>query len=428
MNDHRSTRGLTRWLLAVAFASIGVGCGNTQQPPAVGAEPPKDVSAPPVESPTALPPVSTPAAPIEALPPPPPVSAPPANAAPPDAPRPGQKARPPAAPATNTTTVTVFFGTDRRPITLSEASFANEPTADAGRLSLGWCDVSIPRLVHIVGKIERPTYWTLNTTDWFENPDRHFVITVRKLATQDEFRSSLRNAVDLGPGKQILLFIHGYNTSFDDAVYRSAQLSFDLQFMGATVLYSWPSNATMLRYDADRDRSLSTLPAFKRFVRDLAQTSGAKTIHVIAHSMGNNALVHGLAELAREEQNAPHFRQIIMAAPDVDRGEFARLADAFSRSADHVTLYAADNDRALGAAEALSGEPRIGDAKPMFLQRGMDSIDASSIIKGFLKHSYFADPRILGDIEKLLADYRPPPRFGLVGIPNDQNAVYWTFR
>jgi len=338
------------------------------------------------------------------------------------------KARPPAPVDANTTTVRVFFGTDRRPITLSEASFANEPAADAGRLSLGWCEVSIPRLVHRTGAIERPTYWTLNTTDWFENPDRHFVIQVRKLASEDEFRTSLRHAVDLGSEKQILLFIHGYNTSFDDAVYRSAQLAVDLKFLGATVLYSWPSNAAMLRYAADRDHSLSTLPAFKRFVRDLSQNSGARTIHVIAHSMGNNALVHGLAELAREETNPPHFRQIIMAAPDVDRREFEQLADAFGRSADHFTLYAADNDRALGAAEALLGNPRIGDSRPMFLRSGLDSIDASSIIKGFLKHSYFADPRILADIEKLIAGYQPPPRFGLVGIPNDQRADYWTFR
>jgi esterase/lipase superfamily enzyme len=340
---------------------------------------------------------------------------------------PGQKALPPPPNDTNTTTVRVFFGTDRRPVTLSEAIFANEPSTDAGRLSLGWCEVSIPRLVHRIGDIERPTFWTLNTTDWFENPDRHFMIQVRKIATESEFRSSLRQAVEQG-NKQILLFIHGYNTSFDDAMYRSAQLAVDLKFRGATALYSWPSNASVLRYAADRDQSLLTLPSFKRFIRELSQNSGATTIHVIAHSMGNNALVHGLSELAREETSPPHFRQIIMAAPDVDRREFERLADAFSRSADHFTLYAADNDRALGTAEALLGDPRIGDSRPMFLRRGLDSIDASSIIKGFLKHSYFADPRILADIEKLIAGYQPPPRFGLIGMPSDQRADYWTFR
>ncbi len=52
---------------------------------------------------------------------------------------------------------------------------------------------------------------------------------------------------------------------------------------------------SLLNYGADRDRSISTLPAFKRFVRDLSQSSGARTIHIIAHSMGNNALVHGLS-------------------------------------------------------------------------------------------------------------------------------------
>ena len=412
------------------------GCGLPQSPPpATSAEspPPPTAGAEPPDTAPVTPPV------IEVTPPPPP---------PPPKTSPGQKAKPPSQPVTsggagapyppttvakspdpttNTTTVRVFFGTDRRPITVTEAAFANEPTADAGRLSLGWCEVSIPRLVHRTGQIERPTYWTLNTTDWFENPDRHFVIQVRKLASEDEFRASLRRAVDLGPEKQILLFIHGYNTSFDDAVYRSAQLAVDLKFQGATALYSWPSNARLLRYTADRDYSLSTLPSFKSFVRELALNSGAKTIHVIAHSMGNNALVHGLAEMARE-QSPPHFRQIIMAAPDVDRSEFERLAAAFSSVADHFTLYAADNDRALGAAETLGGDPRVGDSRPMYLRRGLDSIDASSIIKGFLKHSYFADPRILADIEKLIAGYQPPPRFGLIGMPNDQRPAYWTFR
>ncbi len=35
--------------------------------------------------------------------------------------------------------------------------------------------------------------------------------------------------------------MHGYNTSFDNALYRTAQIAYDLDFDGATFLYSWPS-------------------------------------------------------------------------------------------------------------------------------------------------------------------------------------------
>ena len=346
---------------------------------------------------------------------------------------PGSEALPKALPSTappNTATVRVFFGTDRKPLTFGQAIFSDEPPEGVSDLVLGWCTVSVPRTEHHrIGRVDRPTFWTVNFYNWFENPDRHFIITRRDIANEEGFWSSVQSVVAKGDDKQILLFVHGYNVSFDDAVYRTAQLALDLRFQGASILYSWPSNGRTLRYVADKDRSLATLGSFKTFLRQLSQQSGARTVHVIAHSMGNNSLVHALAELEREEKgNAPHFRQIIMAAPDVDRREYARLADAFQSSADHITLYAADNDRALIASETLHGAPRIGDAKPMFERKGIDSIDASMVIKGFLKHSYFADVRVLDDIERLLSGQTKVPRFGLIGVPDNERARHWRFQ
>lgn len=330
----------------------------------------------------------------------------------------------------NTATMNVFFGTDRQPLESTRAIFANAPTDGPGELTLGRCVVNIPIQAHRIGRIERPTFYTLHVSDWFEDPKRHFVILERPVMRPDEFWNALADEVVDRGERQVLLFIHGYNVSFDDAIYRTAQVAFDLQFGGVPVLYSWPSNAETLRYVADRDHSLSTLQAFERFLVDLAHRSGARTIQVIAHSMGNNTLVHALSELARDRAIAtpPRFREIIMAAPDVDRREFLRLSDAFQSSADHITLYAADNDRAIGASDRLSGAPRVGDANPMFLQHGIDSIDASSVIKGFLKHSYFAESRILlDDMQRILQSHASPPRFGLAGMPRNDKAEYWRF-
>jgi len=322
----------------------------------------------------------------------------------------------------------VFFGTDRQEAQPQTARFTDLAPETANDLKVGWCQVSVPLPEHHrIGAIERPTFWSINYADWFENPDRHFLIVDRAVLDDEAFWRQFKASVDQSEGKQALLFIHGYNVAFDDAVYRAAQPSLDLKFQGATALYSWPSNGRLLDYVADQQRSLDTVGSFKKFLSELATSSGAQTIHVIAHSMGNNALLHALAELAREQpQYGPHFRQIIMAAPDVDRREFMRLADQFKTAGDHITIYAAQNDKAIEASDRVNGALRVGDATSIVTFNGIDSIDASLIIKGFLKHSYFADERVLDDIERVLSG-DVLPRFGLQGVPSDAGARYWRF-
>ena len=336
---------------------------------------------------------------------------------------------PPPPPAANTATARVFFGTDRRP-SLSNQPVYTEPAAlPAGELSLGWCDVSIPRLVHRRGEVERPTIWTLDTQQWFEDANLHFVIQRRRLAPEDEFWSAAQSDLKRTQSSDLMLFVHGYNVAFDDAIYRTAQLAFDLKLAGIPFLYSWPSDGRTLRYVGDKDNSVASVPSFKRFLVEVSRRSGAERVHVIAHSMGNLALVQALSQLQREMGTAaPHFRQIIMAAPDVDRRMFEGLAAEVQRSTDRITLYAASNDRALGASERLHGEPRIGDAAPMYLRAGIDAIDASAMIKGFLRHSYFAEPTLLTDIGQLIAGTPALPRLGMIGIPTDREARYWALR
>jgi esterase/lipase superfamily enzyme len=408
------------WLLLIVAASWYRSAAPAERPyPTSPSEAPA-TAAPAEPRPAPAPTPNTTTTPSTAPPPTP--ELPPTAGAP-------SKAAPPKGSPTPTANVQVFFGTDRRLLSTTRAVFANDESSGTADLTLGWCMVSVPRLHHHIGQIERPTFWTIHISDWRENPDRHFVIGERLIVPPESFWPVVQGVVNRGAEKQLLLFVHGYNVSFDDAVYRTAQLAFDLNFRGAPVLYSWPSNGVTLGYVSDKDRSIATIGSFKRFLIDLSARSGAKTIHVIAHSMGNNSLVHALAELSTEQPaNARRFRQLIMAAPDVYRREFLRLADLIQGAADHITLYAADNDRALGASESLHGEARIGDAKPMFLRQGIDSIDASAVIKGFLKHSYFADERILDDIERLIAGQDKFPRFGLFGIPTDERAEYWRFR
>jgi hypothetical protein len=123
---------------------------------------------------------------------------------------------PPGIEPSNTATIKIFFGTDRRPFEPKTAWFGDD-AGEVGSLAVGWCDVSVPRFAHRIGLVERPTFWTLNYSDWFEDPNRHFVITRRTTMDEGTFWRLLSVVEERGDKKQILLFVHGYNVTFEDA-------------------------------------------------------------------------------------------------------------------------------------------------------------------------------------------------------------------
>ena len=98
-----------------------------------------------------------------------------------------------------------------------------------------------------------------------------------------------------------LLFIHGFRVSFDEAAKRTAQLSFDLRFPGVPMFYSWASAGSLGGYLADQSSVEWTVPHFQEFLWYAATELGAESIHVIAHSLGNRALIRALAEFPVEE-------------------------------------------------------------------------------------------------------------------------------
>jgi len=325
----------------------------------------------------------------------------------------------------NTAVHRVFFATDRTPAGRQAGEFGTSPmlAADGGLspLSLGWCDVQVPLDRHHVGAVERPTWWTLDWRDWREDPERHFVIVERRVdATSFWPRVSASASAD-----GVLLFIHGFNVAFDDAVFRTAQLTNDLAFHGAALLYSWSSAASPKDYVSDKENNEATVPLLKEFLIRLAARTGAGRMHIIAHSMGNRALMQALTQLANEKRPL-RVHQIMMAAPDVDRRVFLGLAPTFVDSADRITLYASSADRALLLSKKLQAFPRAGDATPMLIFPRIESIDATMVSTDFLAHSYYSDPRLLNDFESLIRYNAALPRFAIEGVPRTK-PVYWRF-
>lgn len=322
--------------------------------------------------------------------------------------------------------VPVFFATDRKRIGYMPLSYGGErePTK---QLHLGRIDVSIPR-DHRAGQVERPTIWTL----YREDPDKHFVIIKATEQPYEGFYRELGEIVGASVRKEAFVFVHGYNVPFEAAVYRTAQIAYDLGFDGAPILYSWPSVANPAEYLVDANNSDWTIDHLHYFLEDVAAKSGANYIHVIAHSRGNWPVMQALSAIATEPRNAPrpHFRQVVLTAPDVDADKFRELARAVQTMGERTTLYASSKDEALALSKRFQGYQRAGDVLPdMVVVPGLDSIDVSNVDTSFLGHSYVGDnTSVIADIARLLrTGFAPGRRCGLNAVPPTGAANYWMF-
>jgi esterase/lipase superfamily enzyme len=326
----------------------------------------------------------------------PPAPAPVEAAAPP---QPVPVGNPNVAPGNEFDQVRVFFGTDRK--AGPDGDFGGERGAE---ITYGSVFVSIPR-DHATGAIERPSLWKL---EFSEDPRKHMMIVRQSTTDREDFFAGMRAALAHGGSESSFLFVHGYHVAFDDAARRTAQITYDLDFRGAPVFYSWPSQGSLQGYTTDENNVQWSEANLKSFLLDYAQQSGAKDIYLIAHSMGNRALTGAVKSLFTEHPELKgRFKEIILTAPDIDADIFRRdIAPALAAGCDKITLYVSDGDKALLASKQVHGYPRAGDsATGVVVAPGIETVDASGLDTSFLEHSYFASSgTVLKDIRKLVLE------------------------
>lgn len=150
----------------------------------------------------------------------------------------------------------------------------------------------------------------------------------------------------------------------------------------------------------------------KEFLIKVATDTQADNIYLVAHSMGTRVLSNSIANVMSERPDLKkRFREIILAAPDIDAGVFINdLAPKLIEASRNTTLYAASDDRALQTSrEVHGGFPRAGDAGDnLIILKGIDSIDATGVDASLLRHSYFVEAKsILKDIRELIGLSKP---------------------
>ena len=306
--------------------------------------------------------------------------------------------------------VPVFYGTNR-----AKAADGVWYGVERGDLRLGRCLVSVPTDRRI-GSIPRPSIWTL----YREKPEQHYILTKVEESGKEAFSRGLREYVQNFARRQVLVFVHGFNVTFADAVFRTAQIAADLNFHGAPVVFSWPSKGTLhpLGYTHDETQARWALPDLRAFLELIAEQSGADAIHLLAHSMGNRALTEALGQIAAsaaKRSRAP-FNELMLTAPDIDADTFVRdIAPAMLPASARVTLYASSNDKALAFSKTVHGYPRAGESGDgLVLINGIDTIDVSAVDTNFVGHFYYGDNRsVLSDLFNLIQGQEAGKRFGL---------------
>lgn len=296
-----------------------------------------------------------------------------------------------------------------------------------GEFVMGTCEVSIPR-DHQVAELEAPSVLKL---DFVEDPTKHVVLLDIEEKDSETFFAQLRNRVSDSATKDAFVFIHGFNVKFRDAARRTAQLAYDLKFQGAPIFYSWPSQGGLFQYAVDETNVVWTVPHLRHFLEEIAEQSSAKSVHLIAHSMGNRALTSALRELALERRDLePLFHEVVLTAPDIDAEIFRRdIAPAIVKTAQRVTLYASSNDEALVLSKQVHGYPRAGDSGDgLVVIPGIETIDVSAVDTSLLGHNYYGDnATVISDMIDLVRNSKSARERSWLQTARLDDLFYWIF-
>ncbi|WP_428644689.1 alpha/beta hydrolase [Roseibium sp.] len=257
-------------------------------------------------------------------------------------------------------------------------------------LSLAKVRVTIPP-GHKTGHIERAKSLP-------PDPRKDFTIVDPEVfATDNAFVADLRRKIRSQPksGRDVLLFVHGFNTTLTDAIVRTAQFANDMNFSGVPVVFSWASKGKVLDYVYDLN---STLTARDRLVdgANLLDKASPTGFDLVAHSMGNFLTMEAIRQAAMQKRynTTGKIRTVILASPDIDIDVFETQIRQLPRSQRKFYVLISHNDKALSFSRKIAGGVnRVGEADAERLAKlGVTVVDLTQIKDtNSLNHTKFAD-------------------------------------
>ncbi len=203
------------------------------------------------------------------------------------------------------------------------------------------------------------------------DPQRDFTTVSADYLDRTRFSTSVAAAVKQSGRNKVLVFVHGFNNRFDDAVYRLAQIVHDSKVPVVPVLFTWPSRGELrLRaYTYDRESANFSRDALDNVLSSLDSQPAVSEVYLLAHSMGNwialealrTRAIRGPAAASRRSK----LKNVMLVAPDVDVDVFRSQLYRMGGARPPISLFVSRDDRALSLSARLWGDvPRLGDIDP----------------------------------------------------------------
>lgn len=326
-------------------------------------------------------------------------------------------------------TVAVHFGTTRPKVSSQELPSRFGSGRGKSTLTLGVAHVGIPK-GHQIGVLERPlAIWKIQMK---EDAAKHIVLKSVEVLSKEEWKSSAAAEATTRNRKSAFLFIHGFNVTHQDAMFRAAQIARDISYGGLVTAFSWGSEGTIPGYFADESNVRLSIPGLVEFLELLTTEVGIEEFHVVAHSMGSRALLGALPHVPDWNSGQGKFSEVVFAAPDVDADEYRDDIAAVLKKARRYTLYCSDRDWALTLSRTMrKSYLRAGDGgENVLVTTGVETVDATSLGEYLLGlgHSYIGSKQsVLRDL-LLVFMGQPMTREGLIVRNNHALGDYWEFK
>jgi len=243
------------------------------------------------------------------------------------------------------------------------------------------------------------------------DPSREFVTTRADALDLPMVSAHLHALLAKSGERRVLIFVHGYNNRFDEAVYRFAQIMHDSRAKAVPLLFTWPSRGKFFAYPYDRESATYSRNALEDVLQALAKDPRVGEIEILAHSMGNWVAIEALRQMSIRNRGLPKkIAAVMLAAPDVDIDVFRTQISDIKAASTNFSLFVSQDDWALAASQHFWGNvARLGAINPeaepyreLLAQEGIKVFDLTKLKSDDeLKHSKFASSpevvRLIGE-------------------------------
>ncbi|WP_027681939.1 alpha/beta hydrolase [Rhizobium leguminosarum] len=271
-------------------------------------------------------------------------------------------------------------------------------------LAVNAVDVSIPPEANRkVGQVQWPSRLPAD-------PLRDFVtVSVDPLDGERAGETWLKT--HMPKSRRVLVFVHGFNNRYEDAVYRFAQIVHDSHADVAPVVFTWPSRGSIFDYNYDKESTNYSRDALEELLTRTAANPAVSDVTIMAHSMGTWLTVESLRQMAiRNGHVAAKINNVILASPDLDVDVFGRQFASLGKERPHFTIFVSQDDRALALSRRISGnvdrlgqiDPSVEPYRSKLEAAGITVLDLTKLKGGDrLNHGKFAESP---EVVKLIGD------------------------